>query len=490
MKPQMRFGIVACVTIVVITSACSSVPVSNVDAQASPSPTAQIGPTPLPVRTRHAPGEVFDYIAQNGDTLPALAAHFNTSVEEIIAENPDLPSSVTTLPAGYPMRIPAYYQPLLGSPFQILPDSEVVNGPSTLGFDLSEEIRQRPGFLAGLSDYAYDRQRDAWDVVEVVARNYSVNPRLLLALLEYQTQALTKPFPDDDEDRFPLGYQNPRFPGLFGQLIWVGEEINDGYYGWREGSLRELELTDGLLVRPDPWLNAGTVAVQHVFASLYGQEEFDQAVSPEGFYQTYLSLWGDPFDLQEDFIPANLQQPELALPFAPDRVWDFTAGPHFSWGKALPLGALDFGPPSEESGCVPSAEWIVAPASGVIARSGEAAVVLDLYGDGDERTGWVLFFFHVATDDRIAAGVYVQQGDNLGHPSCEGGKSTGTHVHVARRYNGEWIAAGGVIPFVLDGWLTAYGDAPYQGTLTKGSKVVIASEYSSAETRIIYELSQ
>jgi murein DD-endopeptidase MepM/ murein hydrolase activator NlpD len=133
-------------------------------------------------------------------------------------------------------------------------------------------------------------------------------------------------------------------------------------------------------------------------------------------------------------------------------------------------------------------EWIVAPASGVIARSGEAAVVLDLDGDGDERTGWVLFFFHMATNDRVAAGVSVQQGDNLGHPSCEGGESTGTHVHVVRRYNGEWIAAGGVIPFVLDGWLAAYGDAPYQGTLTKGSKVVTASEYSSSETRIIYEV--
>ncbi|MEJ2605877.1 MAG: LysM domain-containing protein [Anaerolineales bacterium] len=482
--------LMACAAIFVVTGACSSVPFSTPDVPASASPTVQSGPTPLPVRTRHAPGEVFDYVAQNGDNLPALAAHFNTSVEEILAENPGLPSGVTTLPPGYPMRIPAYYQPLLGSPFQILPDSEIVNGPTAVGFDVSGEIRQRPGFLAGLSDYAYSKQREAWDVVEVVARNYSVNPRLLLALLEYQTQAMTQPFPSGDDARFPLGYQNPRFPGLFGQLIWVAEEINDGYYGWREGSLRELELTDGLLVRPDPWLNAGTVAVQYVFASLYGQEDFNQVVSPDGFYQTYVSLWGDPFDLQDDFIPANLQQPELTLPFATDRVWDFTAGPHYSWGRALPLGALDFGPPSEESGCISSAEWIVAPAGGMISRSAEAAVVLDLDGDGDERTGWVLFFFHVATDDRIAAGEGVQKGDVLGHPSCEGGEATGTHVHLARRYNGEWIAAAGVIPFVLDGWLAAYGDAPYQGTLTKGSKVVVASEYSSADTRIYYEVPQ
>jgi hypothetical protein len=52
----------------------------------------------------------------------------------------------------------------------------------------------------------------------------------------------------------------------------------------------------------------------------------------------------------------------------------------------------------------------------------------------------------------IAEGTLVEQGDALGHPSCEGGRSTGKHVHLARKYNGEWIAADGPIPFVLSGW--------------------------------------
>jgi LasA protease len=41
-----------------------------------------------------------------GDTLPALAAHFNTSVEKIRAANPEIPPIVTTLPPGMPMKIP------------------------------------------------------------------------------------------------------------------------------------------------------------------------------------------------------------------------------------------------------------------------------------------------------------------------------------------------------------------------------------------------
>jgi hypothetical protein len=68
------------------------------------------GPTPLPLRTPHPPGEIFEYAAQQGDTLPAVAAHFHTSEREILAANPDLPAGITTLPPGYPLRVPAYYR--------------------------------------------------------------------------------------------------------------------------------------------------------------------------------------------------------------------------------------------------------------------------------------------------------------------------------------------------------------------------------------------
>lgn len=441
-------------------------------------------PTPLPARQPFPPGTIVDYRARSGDTLEAIAAHFNTSVAEILAENPEVPEAATTMPPGYMLRVPAYYVPLTGSPFVILPDSEIVNGPSAIGFDLRAEIESRPGYLSRMTDYAYRRTRPAWEVVQVVARNYSVHPRLLLTLLEHQSQALTQPFPSGDERDFPLGYRNPRFRGLYRQLIWAAELINDGYYGWRTGALREFELADGLLVRPDSWQNAATVGLHLMFAGMYGRQDFEAAIAPEGFFGTYLRLWGDPSSYAVDLMPANLQQPELRLPFEPQRVWDFTAGPHFSWGRALPLGALDFAPPSEETGCVDSVEWVVAPAPGVITRSGEATVVLDLDGDGDDRTGWVLFFFHIATVNRIAAGTIVETGDRLGHPSCEGGIATGTHVHVARLYNGEWLPAAGPLAFNLGGWVAGYGAVPYEGTLSRGSRVVRATTLGTAASGI------
>ncbi len=444
--------------------------------------------TPLPTRGPHPPGELVPYQAQSGDTLAAIAAHFNTSVEAILQANPDLPASFSTLEPGRPLSIPAYYLPLTGTPFQILPDSEVINGPSAIGFDIRSEMQSRPGFSAGQSDYAYRLERPAWEVVEVIARNYSINPRLLLALLEYRTGALSNPFPDEVDRAYPLGLTDPRYQGLFRQLLWAAERLNDGYYGWRTGSLREFDTADGMLYRPDSWQNAGTVAVQLALAGLLDAKEFEAAVGPQGFAATYASLWGDPFAAALDLIPGDLEQPELGLPFLPNRIWDFTGGPHYSWGTSLPLGALDFGPPAVVSGCEPSLEWVAAPAAGVVTRSEEAIVVLDLGQDGDERTGWSLFFFHIASEGRIQAGAELEAGDPIGRPSCEGGTATGTHFHLARRYNGEWLSADGAVPFVLDGWVAKQGEALYEGTLNKGSNVVSACTCSTRANRILYEL--
>ena len=444
-------------------------------------------PAAIAPATAFPPGTVFDYLAQQGDTLPAVAAHFNTTIEAIQAANPDLPEVVTTFPAGYLLRVPAYYVPLTSPPFHILPDSEAVNGPGAIGFDLQAEVESRPGFLKGLTDYAQRQQRPAWEVVEVVARNSSIHPKVLLALLEYQTHALTQPVPIGQQVAYPLGFEDNRHRGLYRQLVWAAENFNNAYYGWRTGAV-ELELADGRISRPDPWQNAGTVGVHGALAALYGQSKFDAAIGPDGLAGTLTDLWGDPFAEEQVVIPPSLQQPELGLPFAPNRIWDFTGGPHPSWGDSLPWGALDLAPPSAIAGCAESPEYFTAPADGVVTTSDYAMLMLDLDGDADQRTGWVIYFYHVGLDNKAPAGTVVKMGDPLGHPSCEGGRATGTHVHVARRYNGEWIPAGGPIPFEMGGWTAAYGDAPYEGTMTKGSKVVPACECSVAENRIEYTL--
>ena len=430
------------------------------------------GPTPLPTRTTFAPATPFTYTVQTGDTVSAVAAHFNTTPDEIAAANPGLPLTAT-LASGLTITVPAYYYALGGPTFKIIPDSEFVNGPANKDFDIQAYLPSQPGFLAQQSAYVAQRQRSAAETIQYVADMWSIDPKLLLALFEWRSNALSQADAPADAIANPLGRPDDA-SGFYLQADWAATQLSIGYYGWRSGALTAVTLRDGYRVREDMALNAGTVAVHYLLAQLLTRDEFDKAAGPDGFAATYYALWGNPFAAGSppDVIPGNLAQPPLALPFAPKQVWSLTGGPHPAWGEdpLLPWSALDLAPEGV-SACAQTDLWDTAMAPGVIARSDDNAVLLDLDGDGYEQTGWVIFYFHVADRDRIAAGTHVNTGDPLGHPSCEGGEATGAHEHVARKYNGEWIPAGGIVPGVLPfdigGWTAVAGDAPYLGRLMR-----------------------
>jgi hypothetical protein len=123
-------------------------------------------------------------------------------------------------------------------------------------------------------------------------------------------------------------------------------------------------------------------------------------------------------------------------------------------------------------------------ADGLVVRTDVGIVVLDLDQDGDERTGWVLFYLHLSDKGRARVGEIILAGQPVGHPSCEGGEATGTHVHVARKYNGEWIEAAGALPFVMEGWTPENGSVAYAGMLTRLGYQVRACTCSDAASNI------
>jgi len=440
-----------------------------------PEPTESVPEAPTwKGRPEYAPAELVDYIAQTGDTIPALAAHFNTSVEEIYAANTFIPRDAATMPPGMPMKIPIYYLPLWGDPYQIIPDHAFVYGPSLVGFNTSAFVATQPGWINGVTTWAGRDNRDGAHIVDYVAINYSINPRLLLALLEYQASALSNPVRPNL--RYLLGFEKTYYEGMYLQLVGAANMLNDGYYKWRIGTLTEFELKDGSLVRPDPWQNAATVSLQYYFSQMLSADEYRVAIGPDGLFATYSALFGDPWAETVEHIPGSLQQPELRLPFPAGQSWSYTGGPHTGWGLGQPYTALDFAPPTDKSGCAAVEEkyYSIAMADGIVVRSEFGLVALDLDGDGDERTGWVLLYLHVGTQGRVPAGLSLKSGDSIGYPSCEGGRVTGTHIHISRKYNGEWIPADGPLAFNMEGWVAHNGPYAYEGTLTKSSLKITA----------------
>lgn len=441
--------------------------------------------TPLaPPRPAYAPGELVDYTAQSGDTLAALALRFNTTVDEILEANTFIPREATTMPQGMPMQIPIYYRALWGSQFQIIPDHAFVNSPTGSGFNTAAFISTQTGWLKDYRAYVGGEWKTGAELVDYVAVNYSINPRLLLAILEYQGGALTQSEPP--VTRKLLGLIRPFWETPYLQLVLAANTLNNGYYSWRIGGLIEFEDIDRILIRPDPWQNAGSVALQYYYSRMFTGNEYALAIGPDGLIKTYSTLFGDPWLDSFDLIPGSLQQPELRLPFPASQTWSFTGGPHTGWGTGEPFAALDFAPPAEKSGCTPAKpeNFATAVADGLVVRSTVDGVALDLDKDGNERTGWVIYYLHLATDQRAPLGSDLVTGDLIGYPSCEGGRSTGTHVHIARKFNGEWLPADGAVPFTLSGWVPRNGTEAYKGTLSKGGLTVIACECGDAYTAI------
>ncbi|MEW6717430.1 MAG: hypothetical protein AB1345_08005 [Chloroflexota bacterium] len=457
-------------------------PTSNPQVNTPPFAPATSEATPIP---NNAPPLL--YYTQAGDTLPVVAVRFGVQSDEISSPDP-LPSS-GLLPPNQLLIIPHRLANTTSSA-HLLPDSELVYSPSATDFDVSEYVDEAGGYLNEYREYLHTT---GWtsgaDIIQRVATENSINPRLLLALLEYQSGWVLDQPQNLSQREYPLGYINLNQKDLYHQLAWAVNQLSIGYYGWREGLLTELRFSDGAIARLAPELNAGTVALQYFFAQIRSGAEWIKALDEEnGFIALYHQMFGNPWVravYTEPLYPPDLQQPPLILPFLRGQLWHYTGGPHGAWEKDGARAALDFAPSSSETGCAKSNHWVLAAAPGLIVRSGNGVVVIDLDGDGYEQTNWVLLYLHVDILDSIRVGLWVETGDRLGHPSCIGGKATGTHLHIARKYNGEWIAADGPLPMVLGGWTAHAGNAPYEGTLTRDGKIIKADLYGSISASIM-----
>ena len=426
------------------------------------------------------------YYTQAGDTLPVVAVRFGVQPDEI--SSPDDISERALFNPGQLLIIPNRLANTTSSQ-HFMPDSEVVYSPSGVDFDVKSFVDQAGGYLSTYDQYlATTGITSGPDVVERIAIENSINPRLLLAILEHQSGWVYSPQPGGSEE-YPLGKVNQRDAGLYKQLAWAVNQLSIGYYGYREGRLTEIVFKDGVTARLAPDLNAGTAALQYYFAQLYDSQEWVAALDPEGgFPALYEGMFGSPWVRAlsvEPLYPPDLIQPRLILPFMINQIWGYTGGPHGAWERDGAWAAVDFAPGSLVPGCFDTEVYTVASAAGLVTRSEHGVVAIDLDGDGREQTGWVLMYMHIAKVRRIPVGTWVEVGDLIGHPSCEGGFSTGTHIHLARKYNGEWIVADGPLPFVISGWTVHAGDKPYDGTLTRGNQTVPASPLSPFESRII-----
>lgn len=463
--------------------------------EATPLPPLALSPVPMTLSFVPTPDRFIsdvvmpsEYVVRPGDTLSLIAQRYGLSLNSILEVNEIINPNV--LSVGQVLQLPDL--PQTATPdIKIMADSRLVR--SHQDFDVEVFIAKQPGYIRAISEMVANRNAEgreiqtqitAAQIVNRVSLEYSVDPRLLLAFLEYRSGWLSQPTPSEAQKIYPI-IQLPNREGLYRQLAWLANELNRGYYGWKYRGLNSLELTDGKRFIFANGLNAATIALQYVLSIGNIEQIWLRDVQLEGFFATYYAYFGNPFENNrvDQPLPTGLQQPPLELPFAEGEVWYFTGGAHGGWGSGSAWAAIDFAPPDERTPTTPfcyTSEYPVrAVAPGVIARSGDGVVVLDLSGDGDESTGWTILYLHLNSDMLIAEGENVVTGTPIGYAACDGGFSNATHLHIARRYNGEWIPADctncrehlNPPPFVMSGWqVVALPGQEYQGFLTRNSE--------------------
>jgi hypothetical protein len=346
----------------------------------------------------------------------------------------------------------------------VLPDSELVYGPSLYRFDVAGFVSERGGYLDTYAETVDGVPMSGSDIVTLVAEDYSVGPRVLLALIEAASGWVTNTGPADL--RYPLG---PPVPGLRDGLVGAADRLNAAYYAHRLEGRRSFTLADGTEVTLND-TSAGTFAVVAVTSHGATSATWGLLEGPSRLYAAWTALFGEASDYEtgRPVVPADIPYVSTPLPFPASQLWFYTAGPHSAWGVGGPPSAVDFSPPpAEETGCFPSSAPVVAVAGGRVLWSRASGVAVDLEDDGLVQLGWTHVYSHLHPTNRVEAGARVDVGEVLGYPSCEGAIGGQTRVQFSRRYNGEWLRADHPeAPMILGDWHVVAGDVPYAGWLT------------------------
>ena len=293
------------------------------------------------------------HTVEEGDTLGTIAEQYETDTATLVTLNQIADSNIIF--TEQILRVPGpAYELLVGPSFEIIPNGELVYGPSAAAFDVHTFAKTSDGYLLTHEEEVEQQSLTGPEIVQLVADRHSVNPKLLLAALEYQSGWITRKKPAEIE--FALGYNNDDVSGLYRQLSWAANLLNWGYYGRSEGGMTSFVIGSEIPVTYASDAGLATGGVQHYLAARdnVSYESWLHDVGPDGFHETYNQLFGDVIDQSEpSFLPDDLTQPTFELPWASGETWYLTSGPHGGWNTGSAWAALDFVPPDTQAAVLP-----------------------------------------------------------------------------------------------------------------------------------------
>jgi murein DD-endopeptidase MepM/ murein hydrolase activator NlpD len=305
-------------------------------------------------------------------------------------------------------------------------DTDLVWGAKLAAFDL-------PGYLNLTAPHLSSRA----EFMSHWCGFYSISPKVLLTLLEMRS-GLVSAAPSAAVLADPLAGLVPG-SGFEQQVLNALSALFQDFYAYRNARAASPAAAT---------TNAGTYALLNL---LKGQES-PQAFGPNvaatrtRFVETLLRMFPEPLDAADSIdVPAAIPPTTLLqFPWKNGVGW-YIGGVHTTTGSndGSPMSSLDSST-GGGFGTDTSTKYVVAAHAGTVTRHSSCNVTVTA------TSGWQTNYYHldgvvVTTGQQVAAnqtlGVYAS---TLAQATCQGGSSTGPHVHYSLLLNGVYNSLDGV----------------------------------------------
>jgi murein DD-endopeptidase MepM/ murein hydrolase activator NlpD len=342
-------------------------------------------------------------------------------------------------------------------PPPLVADGQFVRGPNVDDFVIQAYLANRGSPLATLSAD-----------LELWTQYTSVNPMVLLAVLEANDQLVSQPRWDLTEDDRRILIEETALQlakDFYEHLYTFGSQAPMAINAQAKAVV---QLEDGSAIIMDRHLESGTYAVAAALARHSDLAAFQTLTSSDS-PQSFLEVYGAMFPEEDPLSSANSIDPPAAppsdllqFPFPQGAIWVF-GGPH-SWNgdSTPPFSSMDFF--LQGGTCAaPPFYYSTGSAGGTSSRPSNYSCWLEISHGG----GWTTSYYHL---QNTYQGSSIERNESVGSISCAicaGGYATGPHVHWSLKYNGAYVSLEGI---QLSGWTVHVGSTAYtSGSLTRST---------------------
>jgi len=306
---------------------------------------------------------------------------------------------------------------------------------------------------------------------------YSINPKILISLMEAKSGILTNP--TEQSIAKPFGDLSNK-ASFAEQVKDVASQLTKRFYAFRRLS-HDQESTQRHLLKLIVPTSAATVAIKGVLTT----HDKDNVIGNDDFYNFFTAyenvfLEGKTALLNQHVLvknnkpisneSANKPQtsaaaaaPTMYLPWSSGWSWR-AGGAHGNDGSSWPLSALDFYYPSNNGGWGGNKPYVYSAHGGTVTRYSSCSMRVT-HSSGIATSYYHMDNLQYNTGSYVNAGTYIgRYANNYNQALCQGGQSTGPHLHMALLRNGYWESLNG---YYLSGYYVKTGSSQYDSNCSR-----------------------